>query len=109
MIVTMRQGIRPLCTEHSIPMTLRQFGDPAAFRVMAFKCDEAGCTCAYNSISGYFDFVNDQIQRLNKEQNDCHQDETHMFLERIEGESEIWRCAQIGCDHTENLQHQPRY
>lgn len=109
MIVRMREGIRPLCTRHLGPMKLYTFGDPTGLAVRAFKCDEADCTRAYNSSLGYFDIVNDQYRLLDKEQQDCHLDETHMFLERIEGDVEFWRCGQIGCDYTQDFKHQPHY
>ncbi len=109
MIVTMREGIRPLCSRHFGPMKLYKFGDPTGLTVRAFKCDEAGCTRAYNSSMGYFDIVNDQYKLLDKEQQDCQRDETPMFLERIEDDTEIWRCGQRGCDYTQNFKHQPQY
>src|SRR5262249_12981499 len=108
MIVTMREGILPLCTRHLIPMKLYKFGDPTALTVTAFKCDEVGCTRAYNSSMGYFDIVNDQFKMLDNGQQDCHQDETPMFLERVEGDIEIWRCGQRGCDYSQSFKRQPQ-
>jgi hypothetical protein len=90
-------------------MNLAKFGDPTALMVAAFKCDAAGCTRAYNSSMGYFDIVNDQFQLLEKEQQDCHRDETPMFLESIAGDTEIWRCGQRDCDYSQNFKHQPQY
>jgi len=89
-------------------MKLYKFGDPTGLTVLAYKCDEASCTRAYNTSMGYFDIVNDQYKLLDKEQQDCHRDETHMFLERVERDTEIWCCGQHGCNYTQNFKHQPQ-
>jgi len=98
MIVTMRQGIGPVCTTHLGPMKLHKFGEPTGLTVSAYKCEEVSCTRAYNTSMGYFDIVNDRFVLLEKEQQDCDVDETRMFLEQVSSDSEVWRCGQIGCD-----------
>ena len=97
MIVTMRQGIKPLCNQCGTPMELCQFGEPTGLMMKAYKCDS--CTRAFNSSQGYFDLVSDQLVRLNQEQEDCHCCELPMYLESVEGQNEIWRCALVGCDY----------
>lgn len=108
MIVTMREGIRPLCTTHGSPMKLYKFGDPAGPMFKAFTCEESECTRAYNTSMGYFDIVNDNFRLLDKEQQDCHRDETPMYLERIAGDTEVWLCGQRGCDYSQTFKHQPQ-
>jgi len=102
MIVTMRQEIRPLCTIHHVPMNLARFGDPAVLMVTAFKCDESGCTRAYNTSLGYFDIVEKRFL-ADKEQQDCRLDGSHMFLEHAQGDLERWSCGQVGCDYKQNF------
>jgi hypothetical protein len=102
MIVTMRPGIRPLCTDRHKLMNFAQFGEPTQLTVKAYKCDEAGCTRAYNSSLGYFDLVEDR-PLMGKSQQKCPQDDTPVFLESIAGPDDIYRCAQIGCDHSQRF------
>jgi hypothetical protein len=102
MIVTMRQDIQPLCTIHRFPMALAQFGDPAALMVKAYKCDEAGCTRAYNTSLGYFDILQGRFL-ADKEQQNCRADGNHMFLEKVYGDTETWSCGQVGCDYKQNF------
>jgi hypothetical protein len=102
MIVTMRLGIRPLCTQHHKPMNLAQFGETTGLTMKAFKCDEAGCTQAYNSSMGYFDLVQDR-PLMQKDQQKCPEDDTAMFLESVAGPDDVYRCAQIGCDHSQRF------
>lgn len=97
MIVTMRQGIQPLCTIHHSRMNLAQFGSPTDLMVTAYKCDEPGCTRAYNSSLGYFDITTHGFLG-DKEQQDCRDDGTHMFLEQVHGDTELWSCGQVGCN-----------
>jgi hypothetical protein len=106
MIVTMRQGIKPLCNQCGMPMKLYQFGDPTGFMMKAYKCDS--CTRAFNSSQGYFDIVNDQLVRLEHEQEDCHCCELPMYLESVQGQNEFWRCAQVGCDYVLQKAYQPQ-
>jgi hypothetical protein len=106
MIVTMRQGIKPLCNQCGTPMKLYQFGEPTGLMMKAYKCDS--CPRAYNSSQGYFDIVNDQLVRLDKEQEDCHSCELPMYLESVQGQNEVWRCAQVGCSYALQLAHQPQ-
>ena len=97
MIVSMREGIRPLCDKHKAPMVLEGFADRGlAFR--AFACNEFSCTRRYNQANGYFDVVGGRIL-LEKTRRPCPDDETPMFLEMVnEDKTELWRCAQINCD-----------
>jgi hypothetical protein len=97
MIVTMRQGIKPLCNQCGRPMKLYQFGEPTGLMMKAYKCD--GCPRAYNPSQGYFDIVNDQLVRLDQEQEDCHSCELPMYLESVVVQNESWRCAQVGCNY----------
>lgn len=104
MIVTMRPAINPLCTIHHVLMNLAQFGERHRMTVIAYKCDEPGCTRAYNSSLGYFDLVNGQIAR-DLSQRICPDDEQPMFLEKAQGTGGMWRCAANGCDH--HREHKP--
>src|SRR6267378_3143668 len=98
MIVTMRQGIKPLCNQCGTPMKLYQFGEPTGLMMKAYKCDS--CTRAFNSSQGYFDIVNDRFVRLESDREDCHSCELPMYLEAVNSDgSEIWRCAQVYCDY----------
>jgi hypothetical protein len=108
MIVTMRPGIKPRCTLHRTAMKLYQFGEPTGLMMKAYKCDEGGCTRAYNSSQGYFDIVNDRVVLLAKEQQDCHSCELPMYLDVVNPDgTETWRCAQIGCNDAAQLMQDP--
>jgi hypothetical protein len=106
MIFTMRQGIKPLCNQCGTRMKLHQLGEPTDLMMKAYKCDR--CTRAYNSSQGYFDILNDQLVRLDHEQEDCHSCELPMYLESVQGQNDIWRCAQVGCNFKLQLAHQPQ-
>jgi hypothetical protein len=43
--------------------------------------------------------MNDQLVRLDQEQEDCHSCELPMYLESVQGQNESWRCAQVGCNY----------
>lgn len=108
MIVTMRPGINPRCTRHHTTMKLYQFGEPTGLMMKAYKCDEGGCTRAYNSSQGYFDIVNDSVVLLEKEQQDCHSCELPMYLDAVNPDgAETWRCAQIGCNYAARFAQDP--
>ncbi len=92
MISTMRQGIRPLCTTHRVPMNLAKFGEPTSLQVTAFKCDESDCTQAYNTSMGYFDILSNGYNR-DHSQRTCASDQAPMFLEESQGTGGIWHCA----------------
>ena len=97
MIVTMREGIAPLCDKHRSPMKLSRYeGDSLGMN--AFACTSPGCTRAYNTSSGYLDVVDGRIL-LQKEQQLCPEDGTAMFLEFVSPPKSVehWRCGQINC------------
>lgn len=108
MIVTMRPGISPICTEHHVAMKPCRLGEPTGFNMRAYACDVNGCTRAYNSSQGYFDIVNDRFVQQETEQEDCHRCDLPMYLESVQGQNEIWRCAQVGCNYALQKAYQPQ-
>lgn len=108
MIVTMRPGISPKCTQHHVPMKPCRLGEPTGFNMRAYACDVNGCTRAYNSSQGYFDIVNDRFVQQETEQEDCHRCDLPMYLDEVSSDgTEIWRCAQNDCDYSIQLAPNP--
>src|SRR5580765_3063532 len=110
MLVEMKQNVVPLCDRHLQPMRLgRCFAANISMTWLVYKCLSPNCTRVYETSRGYYD-IDDEVNVEDILVRSCPEDTLTMYLELVNDDgTQIWRCGQEGCNHSERVSPDERF
>ena len=107
-VVETSTGLRPLCYEHHLEMSLVQIllrllkSDAYPAQTLAYACPEPDCLVHYNSPVGYFTTQDGrQLERESAPRVACPRHGLPMYLDEVKPGKKsfrLWRCPQFGCN-----------